>query len=98
MIVAVDFDGTLWAEGSANLPLIAWLRSVQQSGNIVILWTCREGSALSEALLILREHGFVPNFINRNAPAVVRQLRRDPRKIFADVYIDDKSQRMEFSP
>ena len=98
MIVAVDFDGTLWAEKTANLPLIARLRAAQQQGDTVILWTCREGAALREALLILREYGLVPNFVNQNAPAVVRRLRHDPRKIFADVYIDDKSQRMEFSP
>lgn len=90
MIVAVDFDGTLWTKKTANLPLIARLRAAQQQGHTVILWTCREGEALREALTILREHGFVPNFVNRNAPETIARLRRDPRKVFADVYIDDK--------
>lgn len=98
MIIAVDFDGTLYTKKLANLPLIAQLRASQLQGHTVILWTCREGEALREALTILREHGFIPSFVNRNAPAAIRQFRHDPRKIFADVYIDDKSQRMEFSP
>lgn len=98
MIIAVDFDGTLYAQNAVNLPLVARLRAAQQQGHTVILWTCREGESLREALSVLKDCGFTPNFANQNSPAVVRQLRRDPRKIFADVYIDDKSQRMEFSP
>ena len=98
MIIAVDYDGTLYSRNAVNLPLISQLRAAQRQGHTVILWTCREGESLREALSVLRSYGFIPNYANQNAPAAVQQLRRDSRKIFADVYIDDKSQRMEFSP
>lgn len=98
MIIAVDYDGTLFKQNAVNVRLIAELRSAQSRGNIVILWTCRHGKTLAEALAVLRENGFIPNLVNQNAPEVIRQLQFDPRKILADVYIDDKAQRLEFVP
>ena len=92
MIIAVDFDGTLqMSDGSANQSLIARLKAEQKRGNIVILWTCRERKRLQEALLFLQNNGFKPNLINQNAPQAIAMLGHDPRKIYADIYIDDKS-------
>lgn len=92
MIIAVDFDDTLQLpDGTPNLTLIARLRASQRRGDIVILWTCREGPGLQEALTFLRRHGFVPNLANQNAPQAIRLLGHDSRKILADVYIDDKN-------
>ena len=93
MIIAVDFDGTLQIDGQINAVLIAQLKSRQRKGDIVILWTCREGSSLRDAVLFLREHGFAPNFINCNCPDGVKRMGHDSRKVFADIYIDDKGAR-----
>lgn len=93
MIIAVDFDGTLYFDGQLNAPLLGRLRASQKRGDTVILWTCREGQSLQEALGILLSAGFRPDLVNRNAPQTIRRLGRDPRKIFADVYIDDKAAR-----
>ena len=90
MIVAVDYDGTLELNGKLNMPLIASLRAAQRRGDTVILWTCREGKRLQEALLALRGAGFRPQLVNQNAPEAIRKLGHDPRKIYADLYIDDK--------
>ena len=90
MIIAVDYDGTLENSGQINLQLIAALRTAQRRGDTVILWTCREGKRLGEALATLRTAGFRPNLVNANAPEAIRALGHDPRKIYADVYIDDK--------
>lgn len=90
MIVAVDYDGTLESGGQINLPLIARLRAAQRRGDTVILWTCREGKRLQEALRALQGAGFRPQLVNANAPEAVRMLGHDPRKIYADIYIDDK--------
>lgn len=90
MIIAVDFDGTLSVSGKANLPLINRLKQEQRRGNIVILWTCRERERLAEAVLFLRQHGFVPNYINQNARETLKRFGHDTRKVYADVYIDDK--------
>lgn len=91
MIIAVDFDGTLFDGGKLNRGLIAQLKNAQRGGNTVILWTCREGKTLAEALRALHGAGFFPTCVNTNAPETIRRLHRDSRKIFADVYIDDKA-------
>lgn len=55
MIIAVDFDGTLELKDQQgkkipNTLMMDRLRFEQARGNIVILWTCREGRALIEAV------------------------------------------------
>lgn len=91
MIIAVDFDGTLqFPDKNPNAGLIAKLQTEQRRGNTVILWTCREGKRLQEALLFLQKNGFKPNLANQNSPQAIQMLGHDPRKIYADIYIDDK--------
>lgn len=98
MIIAVDYDDTLVAQnGGINWPLINWLKQSQFAGDTVILWTCREDDSLSAALSKLRECGFVPNYVNCNAPERVSRCKSDPRKIFADIYLDDKAVRCSFN-
>lgn len=94
MIIAVDFDGTICRNNEPNLALINRLRAEQQAGNIVILWTCRCGNRLIEALNYMRRYGLIPNYVNENAPQAIRQLGQNSRKIYADVYIDDKAVRI----
>ena len=91
-IIAVDFDETLCFKNEIpNIALISRLRYEQSRGNVVILWTCREGESLKTALDFLRQYAFIPNFVNQNSPETIKRLGRDCRKIFADIYIDDKS-------
>lgn len=90
-ILAVDFDGTLQLkDGAANIPLISRLNVCQRHGDTVILWTCRSGKRLAEAVQFCATNGLHPNYVNDNAPQVVRRLGANPRKIYADMYIDDK--------
>lgn len=92
MIVAVDFDGTLRAEnGTPNTFLFNSLRKRQRAGDILILWTCRSGKKLAEAVKFCAENGLKFNYINQNAPQTVQMLGNDPRKIYADLYIDDRA-------
>ena len=93
MIIAVDYDDTLAQKGKPNLPLIARLTEAQRLGHTIILWTCREGKALREAIEFLLQQGFRPNLVNQNAPAAIRFAGHDSRKIYADLYIDDKAVR-----
>ena len=90
MIIAVDYDGTLEINGRINQILVAKMRQRQMLGDTVILWTCREGKRLREAVEKLAKAGFRPNFINANCPKAIAFLGHDSRKIYADVYIDDK--------
>ena len=94
MILAVDFDGTLYDGHNVNTALLARLNRHKRKGDIVILWTCRDGNRLVEALTILANNGFRPTLVNQNAPQTIKSLGYDPRKILADVYIDDKALRI----
>lgn len=91
MILAVDFDDTLQIGGQPNLLLINQLRAAQKRGDVLILWTCRDGRRLEEAVQWCAKQGLVFNYVNENCPQAVRMLGHNPRKVYADVYIDDKS-------
>ena len=93
MIIAVDFDGTLQIDREPNTALIGKLKRAQAHGDTVILWTCRDGNSLVEALRFLQRYGFRPNYVNSNCPEGIKRTGRDSRKVFADVYIDDKAAR-----
>ena len=94
-IVAVDFDGTLcedkWPEiGDARESLIWHLRCRQARGDKIILWTCRTGDRLREAVEWCYLYGLIFDAINENLPEVIEYCGGDSRKIYADEYIDDK--------
>lgn len=97
MIVAVDFDMTLSMErypmlGKPNRRLFEWLvdRKIN-NGDKIILWTCREGKQLVDAINYCREQGLEFDAINQNVPEVGYYSR----KIVADLYIDDHAARPE---
>lgn len=97
MIIAVDFDGTLCMDcfpeiGMPNMQLIKNLRKSQELGDKLILWTCRAGDKLQEAVEWCREHGLLFDAVNDNLPEVVEKWGSNSRKITADIYIDDKAE------
>lgn len=94
-VYAVDFDGTLcenkWPEiGEPNLPLINFLKKEQEAGKKVILYTMREGKMLEQAEEWLFDNfDFMPDVVNDNTKELQKAFKNNPRKIYADVYIDD---------
>ena len=79
-IYAVDFDGTLHDKeypelGEPNIDLIEYLIRRQQSGDKIILWTCREGKKLEEAVMYCRAHGLNPDAVNDNIPKKRTNIR-----------------------
>lgn len=95
-IYAVDFDGTLcesvWPGiGKPNMVLIKHLKKRRRQGNKLILWTCRYGDRLQEAVEWCRSHGLEFDAINQNLPEMIAWYGNNTRKIAADVYIDDKA-------
>ena len=94
MIIAVDFDGTLCINGKPNINLIRSLMQRQRMGDEIILWTCREGKPLIEAVSFLRKYGFMPKFVNCNTRTAIKKIGHDSRKVYADVYLDDKNCRL----
>lgn len=95
-IIAVDFDGTLckdkWPDiGKPNTALIEWLIERQANGDKIILWTCRAGKMLDEAEAWCLRRGLIFNAINANLPENIEKYGNDCRKVFADIYLDDKA-------
>ena len=92
-IVAVDFDGTLSLDsqypniGRFNTPLYEALMKLKGIGWSIVLWTCREGKELKEAVEWCANNGLKFDAINENPPEVPFKSR----KVVADMYIDDRA-------
>ena len=100
MIIAVDFDGTLcvneWpAIGAPRTAVLAYLAARRAAGDKLILWTNRRGERLSEAVQWCKGQGITFDAVNENLPEVVERFGGDCRKVFADVYLDDKAMKPE---
>ena len=96
MIIAVDFDNTIarttFPEIHGEIAgAIGALNHFQRAGHTVILWTCREGKYLDEAIRWLAERGFSPDCVNCHSDKQIAEWGTDPRKIGADIYIDDRN-------
>lgn len=92
-IVAVDFDGTLSLDsqypdiGQFNTPLYKALMRLRSIGWSIVLWTCREGKELKEAVVWCANNGLEFDAINENPSHVPFKSR----KVVADMYIDDRA-------
>ena len=97
MIIAVDFDGTLCddcypAIGPAHLDIIRQLQTLHQNGCRLILWTCRNQDALTQAVAWCQKYGLTFDAVNENLPEVINQYHgHDSRKITYDYLIDDRN-------
>ena len=95
MTIAVDFDGTIVED---RYPMIGkpvpyafeTLLSLQKKGHKIILWTVREGKALDEAVEFCRSSGLEFYAVNCETPAGWESPVLSPRKLRADIYIDDR--------
>ncbi len=95
MIFGVDFDGTIsfgeWPEcGPPNRRLIKYLNKRKEKGDKLILWTCREGEDLENAVRFCRDNGLEFDAVNDNIPETIAKYRNNSRKITCDYYIDDR--------
>lgn len=93
-VYAIDFDGTIVTEeypaiGKPIPATIDFIRAIQKRGDKWILLTMREGKSLREALTFLVLRKCFPAAINDNLPERVELWGNNPRKVYADVYIDD---------
>ena len=95
-ILAVDFDGTLVSDkypeiGSPNEKLFTICKRLRERGVRVILWTCRNNEPLAEAVMYCYLKGLSFDAVNENIPETQELYGGDTRKVFADVYLDDKA-------
>lgn len=92
MIIAVDFDGTIvesnfpWI-GPAYPQALNFLRQWKRKKHKLILWTCRDGQHLNDAVQFCRDQGIEFDAINDN---IRKYYGNNSRKVWADLYVDDK--------
>lgn len=96
LIVAVDFDGVLCEDnfpsiGEANYDMVGYIRTLQAFGIDTILWTSRVGARLTEAVRWCSVRGLRFAAVNDNTPDNTARYGTNPRKVFAHIYIDDRS-------
>jgi len=96
MIFAIDFDGTIVSNkfpaiGTEITHTTDFIRKYIQSNphNQWILYTMREGEKLRNALDWLEDHDLKPDYVNDNTKELQESFGNNPRKIYADFYIDD---------
>ena len=96
MTIAVDFDGTIVTHEYPNIgkPIpfaIETLKKLQQEGHHqLILWTCREGQYLQDAIDYCAAKGLEFYAVNSNFPEENAEIVR-ARKLEADLFIDDRN-------
>ena len=108
-ILACDFDGTLFTKswpkkGKPKKDIIKKIKEFKRLGAEIVLWTCREGVALEEALKRCKEVDLEFDAINDTAPsqeAYIKERAKEgeifaTRKIFADFYLDDKAKNLDY--
>lgn len=96
MTIAVDFDGTIVEHkypeiGKTLLFAFETLKQLQKQGHKLILWTYRTGKELEEAVNFCKENGVEFYAVNKNFPEEQFEEQSISRKIFADIYIDDRN-------
>lgn len=95
-IAAVDFDGLLVENKFPNIgeirqPIFDAVLHLQIRGWKIILWTCRTDKMLEEAYSFCVNHGLIPDAVNENIPEVKDYFGGDTRKVFANIYLDDRN-------
>ena len=110
LILCVDFDGTIVQDAFPNIgeprqgrfhrTFLEDLIYLQKKGHKIILWTCREGEYLEQAVAFCKERGLEFDAVNDDLEEV-KQKYTDKleiwrasgraRKVFANYYIDDRA-------
>jgi len=95
-IIAVDFDGTLCENAWPGIGETKWetvqaLVAARAAGARLILWTNRIGARLREAVEWAQARELEFDAINENLPETLAAFTTDCRKVYADIYLDDKA-------
>ena len=96
MTIAIDFDGTIvtHAYPAIGKPIpfaIETLKKLQKEDHHqLILWTCREGELLQEAIDYCAARGLEFYAVNSNFPEETSDII-SARKLEEDLFIDDRN-------
>jgi hydroxymethylpyrimidine pyrophosphatase-like HAD family hydrolase len=95
LVIAIDFDGTIVEDaypkiGKPRIFAFETMKRLQQDGHRIILWTYRSGSKLDEAVAFCKDNGITFYAVNQSFPEE-KYDNSVSRKIYADIYIDDRN-------
>lgn len=102
-VIAVDFDGTLCVNRYPEIGEPQWgviIAAIEEMrrGAKLILWTCRTGKKLGEAVAAAEKWGLTFDAVNENLPERIKMFGNDSRKIGADEYWDDRAVALDEIP
>lgn len=94
--IAIDFDGCLCSNaypkiGMPNWSVINRALAEQAAGAGLILWTCREGVLLQQAVDACATWGLSFDAVNESLPSWIDAFGSRPRKVGASEYWDDRA-------
>lgn len=94
--IAIDFDGCICTNafpniGAPNWSVINKARAEHAHGAGLILWTCREGELLQQALDACTKWGLHFDAVNDSLPSWIAAYGNHPRKVGATEYWDDRA-------
>lgn len=96
MIIAIDFDGTICR---STFPAIEGtmpgakevITRLHEQGHYLIIWTCRTGQNLLDAVNWMLEEGIPFDRVNDHNPDNLARYGDGGKKVYAHCYIDDKN-------
>jgi hypothetical protein len=97
LIICIDFDDTIVKTNSdftikeCRIGAKKVINSWHKKGHYIIIWTCRTGDTQLEAEEFLKKEGINYDKINDHSVYTYKDWPNPGRKIYGDVYIDDKS-------
>jgi len=100
--IAIDFDGTIVENqypevGKLKKDAKRAIKLLELLGFDLCLWTCRCGDRLEEALSFLKKNDLIFKRVHKWSDFIIDRHKEEiqkfivPKKIFADIYIDDKN-------
>jgi predicted mannosyl-3-phosphoglycerate phosphatase (HAD superfamily) len=100
LVIATDFDGTIVEQkhpyiGAPKEKVIKWLKKQQGFGHKLILWTCRSGERLKEAVEWCGLMGLTFDAVNDDVEQVKKTYSEKSCKVCADLYLDDRNLNLE---
>lgn len=97
MIIAIDFDGTICQNkypeiGEPMHLAIESIKELKELGHNLILWTCRQGELLDDAVQWCKQNGLTFQAVNDHNPDNLKFFGGiGGNKVYADIYIDDRN-------
>ena len=97
MNIAIDFDGTVveheYPKIGREIPFaVDTLKMLIRDRHNLILWSCREGQLLDDAVEWCRKRGIEFYAVNRDYPEEQKEGNRSfSRKLKVDLFIDDRN-------